>query len=264
MEKIEQTVGEIRNHAGPSQPPYQPQGQPHPHPRQGGFQRGGRGRGGFQGGPGQGQRMGGPGPAPPVIPAEEYDFEQMNRKFEEMRTREQKPEVVLSSSKSGQIDGQAGGDDDSEDESDEEVVMGKKGDKTAATSGLRGDDQEQVEPVYNKSKSFFDSVSSDVSANNRQGGGRGGRGGALGGFDAGGRGGGGGGFKWQRSQERMTNLNTFGEAGGNNTSNHYHNGGGRGRGGFPRGRGRGGGGGGYRGPAPGLNNNNGPQQQQPF
>jgi len=213
--------------------------------------RGGRGRGGFQQ-PG-GRLGGGPGPAPPVIPAEEYDFEQMNRRFEEMRTREQKPagqgqpEVVLSSSKAGGPDASSA--DDSE-EDEEEVVMSKKGSTLAPK-----DDSEDTAPVYNKSKSFFDSVSSDVSLNPRQGGGGRGRGG-FGGFDNGGRGGGGGGggggFKWQRSQERMTNLNTFGEAGGNNN---YHPGGGRGRGGFPRGRGRGGG---YRGPAPGYN----AQQQQ--
>lgn len=204
--------------------------------------------------------MGGPAPAPPVIPAEEYDFDSMNRKFEEMRTRESKSggqgqaEVVLSSSKGG-VDGQDA-DDDSDDDSDEEVVMGRKSNNASA---LQGDNQEEVEPVYNKSKSFFDSVSSDVNPNTRQGANRGGRGGAS--FDSLGRGGGGGGgFKWQRSQERQTNLNTFGEAGGNNN---YHPGGGRGRGGpFRGGRGRGGGPGGYRGPAQGFNNN-GPQQQ-PF
>lgn len=248
LEKIEQTVGEIRrtsshDQAGPSQL------------RNNGFAvRGGRGRGGFQQ-PG-GRFGGGSAPAPPVIPAEEYDFEQMNRRFEEMRTREQKPagqgqpQVVLSSSKAG--GNEASADDDSE-EDEEEVVMSKKGPTLPSTPK---DDSDKNAPVYNKSKSFFDSVSSDVSLNSRQGGGGRGRGGSSG-FDNGGRGGGGGGgFKWQRSQERMTNLNTFGEAGGNNNNN-YHSGGGRGRGGFPRGRGRGSG---YREPNSGYNAQ---QQQQP-
>jgi hypothetical protein len=171
----------------------------------------------------------------------------MNRRFEEMRTKESRgsisqqggPEVVLSSSAAGKKPVQQDGSDDDDDD-EEEVVMSR-----SANPGREAENA-QVEPVYNKSKSFFDSVSSDVSrdptASNS--GGRGGRGGFNNGPGFNGQvGGGGGGFKWQRSQERMTNLNTFGEAGGNTN---YGNG--RGRGGFNRGRG-GAGRGGFRGGA---------------
>lgn len=175
-----------------------------------GAHRGARGgRGGQQGGP--------RGPAPPPIPAEEFDFEQMNRQFEEMRARESNRPQTGSDAKSPLKD-------DESDDGDEQVIMGKNTPNTERPTESSG-------PVYNKSKSFFDSVSSDVS-NARQGQ-------ESQQTDPQGRiGGGGSGFKWQRSQERQVNMDTFGEAGGN--MSHRGRGRGRGRGGFRGGRGRGG------------------------
>lgn len=217
LAKIEQTVGELRRNsaaqadAGPS------------HYRQGGHP-GGRGP----------HPHHGPRPSAPIVPAEEYNFEQMNQRFEELRTQEKRPEPVTSEvvlSSSSKAIGTESDDDDSDD--DEEVIIRKK--PNGAEPAAIADDPS----VYNKSKSFFDSVSSDVSAPRDQVPGGRGRGTGRGG-------GGGGGYRWQRSEERQSNLNTFGEAGGH--APNYA--GGRGRG-----YNRGGGGGRGRGRAP--------YQQQP-
>jgi hypothetical protein len=164
----------------------------------------------------------------------------MNKKFEELRREmdgEVKAKAVLHSSvkkpSSSNGDGKprptmvAEEDDSSEDEDDDEVAGGGHG---ATSPG------ESV--AYNKQRSFFDSVSSDVNVPaGQQGGGNRGRGHGRGGAS-----GGGGGYRWRREDEAAANLTTFGEVGG-----HGH----RGRGGMRRGRARGGPHGGPR------------QQQQP-
>jgi hypothetical protein len=175
----------------------------------------------------------------PPVPSEAFDFAEMNKKFEELRREmdgEVKAKAVLHSSvKPSNGDGKpkatmVAEEDDSSDEEDEEAAGGQ-----AVTSP-----GESV--AYNKQKSFFDSVSSDVNVPaGQQGGGGRGRGRGRGGMS-----GGGGGYRWRREDEAAANLTTFGEVGG-----HGH----RGRGGMRRGRGRGGAHGGPR-------QQQHPQQQQ--
>lgn len=159
--------------------------------------RGGRNRNNYHGGGGLNNNYGNHRAGPPVIPDTEFDFASSNSRF----------------------------------------------DKAAVAANVNGavspDSPEpgQVETkYYDKSRSFFDDISSDSKAKvPGQGPGRGGgRGGGRG------RGQYNGGGRNRREDERNRNLSTFGEAGvTNGTGNGYWPGGGVGNGG--------GGGGGWRG-----------------
>ncbi len=172
MQRVEQAIGELSSGGGPRNGNGNASAGPS-RPRNGPTVRGGE----FHAGARQ------PGPlsanAPPV-PQEDYQFEEMNRKFEEMRRE-------LGKGASG------AGDDDAQSSGDERLV---KPDAASPPGGM----------AYNKQKSFFDSVSSANTAN-------------PGGLGAGGRGGGGGGGQRGRgmglgAQRRRQDQDTFGEAGG--------------------------------------------------
>ncbi|KAL1840922.1 hypothetical protein VTJ49DRAFT_7620 [Mycothermus thermophilus] len=158
-------------------------------------------RAGHHGHPHRGGRGRGPRPQKVEIPDTDFDFESANAKFN-------KQDVV------------------------KEAVMGEPLHETAGENGVPEtavDAPAPVEPAYNKSKSFFDNISSE--SKDRE--------------NAGQRP---GGAHW-RGEETRKNIETFGQGSVDGGYRNYR-GRGRGRGGRGRGYrgGRGGGGGGYRGP----------------
>ncbi|GAB6021064.1 Protein LSM14 A [Chamberlinius hualienensis] len=187
------------------------------------FQGGGRGRGGGNNQSGgrqsRGSMSGGGGRGRPSSAGGnkqrastlnfqgEYDFEQANAEFKELENKLAKTKL-----------------DDKRDDSGNETTVGE-GDQEEESQNqvppvepkveIKTNDPDAIGTCYDKTKSFFDSISCEALERNK------------------------GGFKrpdWR--QERKLNVETFGVA------TNYRRGGFRGRGGY---RGRGGGGGGYRG-----------------
>lgn len=161
--------------------------------------------------------------APVSVPDSEFDFEAGNKKFDRASLAKEAGQVLV--------------ENESDDSSDEEEFSTAPQDRrTSSASG-------QKDAFYNKSTSFFDSISSDLRPDfaSTSRGGRAPRGSGV----VRGR-------VW-RDEERVKNLDTFGEVGDG------LNGNGLGYGGRGRGGRRGGGG---RGPRGGYSNQQGGQQHQ--
>jgi len=162
-----------------------------------------------------------------AVPETEFDFEAGNKKFDKASVAKEAGEVLVES--------------DSDESSDDEQATGGAKDRRISTAS--GEPAKQQ--FYNKSTSFFDSISSDLRPD-FAGTARGGRPPPRGSNVVRGR-------AW-RDEERQTNLQTFGESGQALSGGGGFGGGGRGRG--PR---NGGGGGGGR---PRNNRGQGGQGQQ--
>jgi protein LSM14 len=134
-------------------------------------------------------------PPPPVVPKEDFDFDRANSKFD-------KASIYASAAAAtdpSNADGSAG----TGAETSEKMASPEPGEIVASPRV-----KEEPKKFYDKSKSFFDDISSDAKskADGGVGGGRSGGGGR-------GRGGGGRGGRNRRDEERTKNLTTFGETG---------------------------------------------------
>ena len=194
METVERAIGDLRISTNNNVPMVTTNGGPRGHHR-----RGGRGRGVQQGGITGGRNA----PVPVALPKEDFDFERANSKFDKAS--------LFPSASSTHGTSEVGGE--------------------SPEPGQIIEERKESTKFYDKSRSFFDDISSDS------------KGKTLEDADAvsGGRGRGGSGRgrgRSRREDERNKNLSTFGETGMNAGTGTYWPGGGNGGGG---------GGGGFRG-----------------
>lgn len=189
------------------------------------------------------------GPGAPALPKEDFDFDRANSKFDK-----------------SSIYAIAGGVSPSSPATPVAPEQTTSPEPGEIVENPVSPSAEEPRKFYDRSKSFFDDISSDTKAKTdgtAGGGGGGGRGGPGGSGPGGGRGRGGrGGGRNRRDEERTKNLSTFGEAGTN--SGHGYGQWQGGNGGGPNGvpNSNGGGGSGWRG-GPTGGNNNGNRRRRP-